>query len=76
MEHWRKDNEKGKREYSEKSLSKCQVVHHKSHKNRHGRESGVSLSEDFQFEIKLKGKAYFKRKFTVRVVIHKAKYHY
>jgi hypothetical protein len=40
MEHWWNKIDRGKLKYSEKNLSQCRFVHHKSHLERPGIEPG------------------------------------
>jgi hypothetical protein len=45
MEHRWNEIDRGKPKYSEKNLSQCHLVHHKSHMDRPGIEPGPPLGE-------------------------------
>jgi len=43
MEHWWNDIDKEQLKYSDKNMSQCHFVHHKSHKNRGAGEDSSHL---------------------------------
>jgi len=45
MEHWWNDTVRGKPKNSEKNLSQCQIVHHKSHMDWSGIDPGTPSRE-------------------------------